>query len=118
MSKMSELAATLEDLSRSVSALITGGENVLRAITDAKDLFSANENSSPAPQEPKDGQEAARSRTYTKEEVRAVLAGLSQNGFRNEAKELVRKYSNGESLTDIDPAKYPELVAEAEGYHA
>ena len=117
MSKMSELAATLEDLSRSVSALITSGEDVLHAINDVKDLFSTNENSSPEPQEPK-GEQKARSRTYTKEEVRAVLAGLSQNGFRNEAKELVRKFSNGGSLTDIDPAKYPELVAEAEGYHA
>ena len=82
-----------------------------------KDLFSAYENSSQKPEEPK-GEQKTQSRTYTKEEVRALLADLSQNGFRNEAKELVRKYSNGGSLTDIDPAKYPELVAEAEGYHA
>ena len=56
-------------------------------------------------------------KAYTKEEVRAILADLSQNGFRNEAKALVRKYSDGGSLTDIDPAKYPDLVAEAEALH-
>ena len=56
-------------------------------------------------------------KTYTKEEVRAILADLSQNGFRSEAKTLVRKYSDGGSLTDIDPAKYPDLVAEAEALH-
>ena len=119
MSKMSELATTLDDLYRSVNSLITCGENVLRAITDAKDFFSANDNSSQKLQEAEGKQKkSAESRTYTKEEVRALLAGLSQNGFRNEAKELVRKYSNGGSLTDIDPAQYPELVAEAEAYHA
>ena len=62
--------------------------------------------------------EPAPPKAYTKEEVRAILADLSQNGFRNEAKALVRKYSDGGSLTDIDPANYPDLVAEAEGYHA
>ncbi len=115
MSKMSELAMTLEDLSRIVKALITCGENVLRAITEVKDIFSGNENKSPKPLE---ANKAQPNKAYTKEEVRALLADLSQNGFRNEVKELVRKYSNGGSLTDIDPAKYPELIAEAEAYHA
>ena len=34
-------------------------------------------------------------KAYTKEEVRAILADLSQYGFRNEAKALVKKYADG-----------------------
>lgn len=39
-----------------------------------------------------------------------MLADLSQSGHRDEAKALVKKYADGGSLTDIDPARYPDLV--------
>ena len=55
---------------------------------------------------------------YTKEEVRAILSTLSQSGFRAETKTLVKKYSDGDSLTDVPPEKYPELIAEAEALNA
>ena len=121
MSKMSELAATLDDLTRVVKAVITCGEDVLRAVAHVREFFSGNENAVPKLQEPVKVAEPVAvtpaPKAYTKEEVRAILADLSQNGFRNEAKALVRKYSDGGSLTDIDPAKYPDLVAEAEALH-
>ena len=52
-----------------------------------------------------------------KEEVRAMLADLSQSGHRDEAKALVKKYADGGSLTDIDPARYPDLVQEVQNCH-
>ena len=86
-----------------------------------REFFSGNDNAVPKLQEPVKAAEPVAEtpapKAYTKEEVRAILADLSQNGFRNEAKALVRKYSDGGSLTDIDPAKYPDLVAEAEALH-
>ena len=46
-----------------------------------------------------------------------MLADLSQSGHRDEAKALVKKYADGGSLTDIDPARYPDLVQEVQNCH-
>ena len=53
----------------------------------------------------------------TKEETRAMLADLAQNGHREEAKALVAKYANGGSFSDIDPERYPELAEEVKKIH-
>ena len=112
MSKMSEMATALDEMTEVGRTLITCGENLLKAAAHVRDCFTEE----PAPvTEPV--AETPAPKAYTKEEVRAILADLSQNGFRNEAKALVKKYSDGGSLTDIDPAKYPDLVAEAEALH-
>ena len=139
MSKMSELALTLDDLTEVGQRLMACGEDLIKAAARVKECFSADESETfkpaketgrrrktakapdpeatsepeaePVPEEPAP-------KTYTKEEVRAMLADLSQSGFRDEAKALVKKYADGGSLTDIDPARYPELVEEAQKYHA
>ena len=115
MSKMSELATALDEMTEVGRTLITCGENLLKAAAHVRDCFT--EDTPAAAEEPAPVAETPAPKAYTKEEVRAILADLSQNGFRNEAKALVRKYSDGGSLTDIDPAKYPDLVAEAEALH-
>ena len=120
MSKMSELATTLDDLTEVGHRLVACGEDLIRVATRVKDCFT-DDSAEVQPQEFARAQEPAPEqpapKTYTKEEVRAMLASLSQSGFRAEAKALVKKYSNGGSLTDINPADYPELVKEAEQYH-
>ena len=121
MSKMSELATALDDLTEVGHRLVACGEDLIRAATRVKDCFT-DDSAEVQPQEFARAQEPAPEqpapKTYTKEEVRAMLASLSQSGFRAKAKALVKKFSNGGSLTDIDPANYPELVKEAEQYHA
>ena len=52
----------------------------------------------------------------TKQELRAMLAGLADSGHRDEAKALVAKYANGGSFSDIDPARYRDLVEEVKQY--
>ena len=47
MSKMSELATTLDDLTRVVKAVITCGEDVLRAVAHVREFFSGNDNAVP-----------------------------------------------------------------------
>ena len=140
MSKMSELSTALDDLTEVGRRLVTCGEDLIRAAARVKDCIS-DDGAEAQSQQTVKAQEAAKeaaketayetakgaekgappeppaSKTYTKEEVRAMLASLSQSGFRAEAKALVKKYSDGGSLTDIDPANYPELVKEAEQYH-
>ena len=54
--------------------------------------------------------------TFQKEEIRAMLAALADNGHREEAKALVQKYANGGSFSNIDPARYPELAEEVKQY--
>ena len=136
MSRMSELALTLDELTEVGQRLVACGEDLIKAASRVKDCFSADEDAEPASakapgrrraakapepeQHPESGPEPEPEqpapKTYTKEEVRALLADLSQAGFRAEAKALVKKYSGGGSLTDIDPARYPELVQEAKQY--
>ena len=53
---------------------------------------------------------------YSKEKIRAMLAGLADNGHREEAKALVQKYANGGSFSNIDPARYSELAEEVKQY--
>lgn len=49
----------------------------------------------------------------TLEEVRAVLAEKSRAGHTAEVKALLTKHG-ADKLSDIDPAKYPALLADAE----
>lgn len=48
------------------------------------------------------------------ERVRSVLADKSRLGFTAEVKALLQKHGAAK-LSEVDPAKYPELLAEAEG---
>jgi hypothetical protein len=49
----------------------------------------------------------------TIEQVRAVLAEKSQSGKQPHVKALITKFG-AKKLTDIDPARYTELLKEAE----
>ena len=51
--------------------------------------------------------------TYTKEDVRKLLAGISNAGHRDEVKALLTKYG-AETLTKLDPANYADIMADAE----
>lgn len=48
------------------------------------------------------------------EDVRAVLAKLSQHGKTAEVKELITKYG-AVKLSDVDEGKYEDLLMDAEG---
>lgn len=50
----------------------------------------------------------------TLEEVRAVLAEKSHDGFTAEVRALLQKYGTSK-LSEIDPSKYDALLADAEG---
>ena len=52
-------------------------------------------------------------KTVTLEQVRAVLAEKSHDGFTAEVRGLLEKYG-ASKLSQIDPSKYAALLAEAE----
>lgn len=55
----------------------------------------------------------AEEKPLTLEEVRAVLAEKSRAGHTAEVKELLNKHG-ADKLSEIDPAEYPALFADAE----
>lgn len=98
MSKMSEMAATIEEL-RSAATAINEAANWL-----AEQFGGEAEPETPAPvKEP----------TLTLEAVRAVLADKSRNGHTTEIRSLLQKYG-ASKLSEIAPAKYKALLADAE----
>lgn len=64
-------------------------------------------------QQPEPVNEPAK-KQITLEEVRAVLAEKSHDGFTAEIRELLQKHG-ASKLSEIDPSKYPSLLTDAEG---
>lgn len=105
MSKMSELSRAVTELKRCGEALICVSESL--AV-----LFSGGEDSQTADQ-PKVEAPAPEEKPITLEAVRAVLAEKSRAGHTAKVRELLEKHG-AEKLSEIDPAEYPALLAEAE----
>lgn len=97
MSKMSELSQVLEEM-------IACGEGMIKAANAIKEIFSSTEEAPAVP-------ESAPS--YTKEDVRGILAAKSAAGFKKEVKELLEKYG-AQQLKQVDTKDYAALIKEAE----
>ena len=97
MSKMSEMEATIREL-RDIAASINDIANWLTG------AFSGSEEAAPDPEPEK---------ALTLEEVRAILAEKSRDGFTAQIRDLLLKYG-AKKLSEVDPASYKALVADAE----
>lgn len=99
MSKISDMAATIEEL-RAAAA----------AINDAADWLAQqfSGDSEPVKEMP------APDPLPTLEEVRAVLADASRKGHTAEVRSLLQKYGS-KKLSEVDPANYKALLADVEG---
>lgn len=99
MSRMSDMAQTIEEL-RSAAA----------AISDAADwltkMFSGEPQTEDTPASPPEPE-------LTLEQVRAVLADKSRKGHTAEIRALLQKYG-ATRLSGINPANYKALLADAE----
>lgn len=108
MSKMSELSQVLDDL-------ISCGEKMIQTANAIKEMFSADATEPANEDKPV---AAPATPTYSKEEVRALLARKANESggqFKAQVKAIVRKYGNGGSLTNVPADSYPALVKEVEG---
>lgn len=101
MSKMSEMAMTIKKL-RNTAAAITDVANYL------EQQFSGNDTEE-QPEEKALMQKPA----LTLEQVRAVLADKSRQGFTAEIRTLLQKYG-ASKLSGINPAHYEALLHDAE----
>ena len=98
MSKMSEMAMTIEELRRAAAA-------INEAANWLAEQFGNNEPSPDStPTEP----------VLTLEAVRAVLADKSRNGFTAQIRSLLQKYG-ADKLSGIDQVNYKALLADVEG---
>ena len=97
MSRMSEMEATIREL-RDIASSINDIANWLTG------AFSGSEEVAPAPEPEK---------ALTLEEVRAILAEKSRDGFTAQIRDLLLKYG-AKKLSEIDPVSYKALVADAE----
>ena len=101
MSKMSDMAQTIEEL-RSAAAAITDAANWLaQQFSDAGDMEP--------PTEPKPDEKPA----LTLEQVRAVLADKSRAGHTAAIRDLLQKYG-ASKLSQVDPNNYEALLRDAE----
>ena len=102
MSKMSEMAATIDDL-RSAAA----------AISNATDWLAVQFGGSEA-QEASPSQTMPEVRQPTLEDVRSVLARKSLEGHTAAIQALIKKYG-ADKLSQVESAHYKALLADAEG---
>ena len=97
MSKMREMEATIREL-RDIASSIN---DIANWLTDA---FGSTDDTEAAP---------APAKTYSLEEVRAILAEKSRDGFTAQIRDLLQRYG-ATKLSEVDPTRYGGLVADAE----
>lgn len=121
MSKMSELALVIDEM-------ITCGEGIIKATKELTDcgerliqtakklrvLFNTETPQTPKALEEKNEVPAKEEKTYSKEDVRGILAGKSAKGYGKEVKALLSKYG-ADKLSTLNPEHYVAVVADAEG---
>ncbi len=108
MSRTKLLLDVIEDM-RSLADSLQAVANAIGQ-NDPEDAAAPDQapatNPNPAPADPPP-------RTITLEEVRAVLAEKSHDGFTAEVRELLQKYG-AQKLSGVDPKNYAALLKDAE----
>lgn len=123
MSKISELALIIDEtitcgegIVKATKELTACGERMIQSAKKLRELFSTENLPEPkalAANEPLPAKEEAPVKTYSKEEVRGILASKSAKGYGKEVKALLFKYGAGK-LSTLNPEHYAAVAAEAE----
>ena len=103
----------LLDLVNDVRSVADDLETLANALSSDEPESKENLKTEPAPTMETPAPEPAK--TIRLEDVRAVLASKSREGYGDKVRELIRKHG-GSKLSDIDPAEYSEMLKEAEGF--
>lgn len=109
MGKMKELAEQIAELKHC-------GEILIGISDTLTELFSSSEEVKEEPEimeEPKASAPKEELKTYSFEEVRAVLAAKSRDGHTDEVKAVISSFGV-EKLSDVDPSQYEELLQKVE----
>ena len=105
MSKLSEMDATIKEL-RDIAASINDIANWLTGAFSGDPEPEADAAPAPAAKEPEP--------VLAFEDVRAILADKSREGFTAQIRDLLQKYG-ASKLSEVDPAHYKALIKDVEG---
>lgn len=116
MSKMKLLLEVIQDIRSLAESLQAVAEAIMEnefVETPAENTGKADGGKAAKSEEKADQPPAKEEKLMTLAEVRAVLAEKSRAGHTANVRELLLKHG-AEKLSDIDPAEYPSLLADAE----
>ena len=105
---------SLADSLQAVADAVADNDAAEAGRTDTKEPEKAGKAGKAAKKEEKPAvKQEPEEKPLTLEEVRAVLAEKSRSGHTEEVRELLAKHG-ADKLSEIDPAEYAALLAEAE----
>ncbi len=99
--------AAMKELDVLLTGLSDHCKGITEAVRDIRALLSSAEAEDEAESTPE-------KKTFTLEEVRAVLLEKRKAGFKDEIKALLATHG-ANRLTEIDPGEYDAMMTEAEG---
>lgn len=102
--------AKMKDLFGALGAICNHAQGILEEAKNIRTMFSAAKEPQMIEAEIVEPEPV---KTYTLAEVRAALAEKSAAGHRNEIRNILIRHG-AEKLTEVDPAEYPAIMAEAE----
>ena len=109
MSKMAEMAQTIEELRTAAASINAAADWLYQQFSGDDNEVQATE--APAPDSP--GKKEKPKLEIKLEDVRAVLAEKSRAGHTAEVRALLKKYGAAK-LSEIDPTNYEALMKDAE----
>ena len=110
---VSDLRSLANSLQAVADAVAQGGQEQPDQTTEEKLAQKPEKKTTAKKQEPPIETPVPESKPLTLEQVRAALAEKSRAGHTAEVKALLLKHG-ADKLSDIDPAEYPALLADAE----
>ena len=110
---VSDLRSLADSLQAVADAVAQGGQEQPDQTTEKKPAQKPEKKTAAKKQEPPTETPAPEEKPLTLEQVRATLAEKSRAGHTAEVKALLLKHG-ADKLSDIDPAEYPALLADAE----
>lgn len=116
MGKVSELSMLVDELQKCGEALIGISERLTDMFSGAKEEKQPVKKTVPKKkqiEEPKPEPQPEEEKSLTLEDVRAVCADKSRQGFTVEVKAILTKHG-ADKLSEVNPAEYKSLLAEVE----
>lgn len=110
---VSDLRSLADSLQAVADAAVQGGPEQPDQNPEEKSAQKPEKKTAAKRAEPSTEAPAPDAKPLTLEQVRAALAEKSRAGHTSEVKALLIKHG-ADKLSDIDPAEYPALLAEAE----
>lgn len=113
MNKVTELLDAVGGVITCVRNLVDSLQVVADVLTDMKSVEVIDAQPVAQISEKTAKPKKEKTKVYTLEDVRGVLAEKSQNGLTSEVKGLIAKFG-GSKLSDIDPSNYEAIIKEVE----